>query len=261
MPNWPATVGDPAALGSLNPKARNVVPFASRRLRAHVVSRRKRAHARTRQGSKINRSQYCWMRAAHTRRSVDREQKRGASPHGPGRVCGRLHRRGGLWASPPPGKKQPRRTLRSSRSLISRFPRAPRNNARSPAIPSCSGCRRVPRDALRPLKRPVGAFLTLGPSGLYVHYIRTRTRCQGVRDIRTRWQIPYRVLAFSAPGHAKICASEKRCRARPPIARDRQHTGSPARMRSCRKLPDQNGRQRVPLSLRLYPAARLPAGS
>ena len=36
-------------------------------------------------------------------------------------------------------QKQPRRTLRSSRSLICRFPRVPRNNARSLAIPSCSG--------------------------------------------------------------------------------------------------------------------------
>lgn len=77
-------------------------------------------------------------------------------------------------------KKQPRRTPRSARTLIYRFQRVPRNNAPSLVIPSCSGSWKVPRDAFRPLKRPVGAFLTLGPSGLYVHYIRTVRSCQGV---------------------------------------------------------------------------------
>ncbi len=102
-------------------------------------------------------------------------------------------------------KKQPRRTLRPSRSLICRFRRVPRNNARSPAIPSCSGSWRVPRDALRPLKRPVGAFCTLGPSGLYVHYIRTRRGCQGVGEQTSdHFGNPYYVLVPRSLASARI---------------------------------------------------------
>lgn len=101
-------------------------------------------------------------------------------------------------------EKQPRRTLRSSRSLICRFPRVPRNNARSLAIPSCSGSWRVPRDAPRPLKRPVGAFCTLGPSGLYVHYIRTKSACQEGGHGPGCRRNPYCVLASPVREHAMI---------------------------------------------------------
>src|SRR3712207_1439327 len=56
----------------------------------------------------------------------------------------------------------------------------PRNNAPFPGGPGSPRWRRsTPRCSAAPIWCPVGASLLLGPSGLYVHYIRTSPACQG----------------------------------------------------------------------------------
>src|SRR5688572_15258556 len=55
----------------------------------------------------------------------------------------------------------------------------PRNNARFPGGPGSPRSRQsTPRCSAAPIERPVGASRSLGPSGLYVHSIRTRRVCQ-----------------------------------------------------------------------------------
>src|SRR3954451_10188825 len=57
----------------------------------------------------------------------------------------------------------------------------PRNNAPFPGGPGSPRSRQsTPRCSSAPIWCPVGASLLLGPSGLYVHYIRTSQPCQGV---------------------------------------------------------------------------------
>src|SRR5215217_1598228 len=57
----------------------------------------------------------------------------------------------------------------------------PRNNAPFPGGPGSPRSRQsTPRCSGAPIWCPVGASLLLGPSGLYVHYIRTSEPCQGV---------------------------------------------------------------------------------
>src|SRR4051812_10838433 len=56
----------------------------------------------------------------------------------------------------------------------------PRNNAPFPGGPGSPRWRQsTPRCSAAPVWCPVGASLLLGPSGLYVHYIRTYGTCQG----------------------------------------------------------------------------------
>src|ERR687893_3172524 len=56
----------------------------------------------------------------------------------------------------------------------------PRNNAPFPGGPGSPRWRQsTPRCSAAPVWCPVGASLLLGPSGLYVHYIRTSSACQG----------------------------------------------------------------------------------
>src|SRR5215210_4826253 len=57
----------------------------------------------------------------------------------------------------------------------------PRNNAPFPVGPGSPRWRQsTPRCSGAPIWCPVGASLLLGPSGLYVHYIRSTVACQGV---------------------------------------------------------------------------------
>ena len=73
----------------------------------------------------------------------------------------------------------------------------PRNNAPFPGGPGSPWLRQsTPRCSAAPIWRPVGASHLLGPSGLYVHYIRTYPACQEVFAMMP----PPSNLTTAAPG-------------------------------------------------------------
>src|SRR5829696_8162871 len=83
----------------------------------------------------------------------------------------------------------------------------PRNNALFPGGPGSPRWRQsTPRCPAAPIWCPVGASLLLGPSGLYVHYIRTWRACQGVLQMTEVGPEPPLVIS-GASGPATLVAT------------------------------------------------------